>query len=53
MTDQGLKIVGNLIVNDTFDLNRQWANLSRPRFSLFLGLSLPCSAQFIPFLSEI
>ena len=52
-TDQGLKIVGNLLVNDEFDFNRKWTNLNRPRFSLFLGLFLPCSAQFIPFLSEI
>lgn len=47
--DQGLKIIGNLIVNGTFTDGRKWTNLNRP--SLFVVFRPDMYLDLLPYLS--
>lgn len=48
-TNQGLKINGNLIAQDTFNLKRRWSNLNRP--TIFVVFKPEIYLDLLPYLS--
>lgn len=48
-TNQGLKINGNLIAQDTFNIQRRWSNLNRP--TIFVVFKPEIYLDLLPYLS--